>query len=82
MTHHSKLVLELKMAMGKIHTDTNFVNPYTHAKIRICTYARNPQWVGNNTLPAIRGCIPTGTPAYPQALEIQAPKHILIACEY
>ena len=49
MTHHSKLVLELKMAMGKMHTDTNFVNPYTHAKIRIRTYARNPQWVGNNT---------------------------------
>jgi hypothetical protein len=37
------------MATGKIRADSNFINPYPHAKIRIRARARNPQRVENDT---------------------------------
>ena len=67
------------MATGKIRADINFLNPYPRAKIRTRARARarNPQRVENDT----RTRYPR-IPAYPQVLENQAHKHILIACKY
>ena len=61
------------MATDKIRADINFINPYPRAEIR----ARNPQRVENDT----RTRYPR-IPAYPQVLENQAHKYILIACKY
>ena len=65
------------MATDKIRADINFINPYPHAKIRARARARNPQRVENDT----RTRYPR-IPAYPQVLENQAHKYILIACKY
>ena len=72
-----KLSSPLKMATGKIRADINFINPYPRAKIRARARARNPQRVENDT----RTRYPR-VPAYPQVLENQAHKHILIVCKY
>ena len=67
------------MATGKIRADINFMNTYSRAKIhaRARARTRNPQRVENDT----RTRYPR-IPAYPQVLENQAHKHILIAGKY
>ena len=50
------------MATGKIRADTNFRDPYPHAKIRARARARNPRWVETQT----RTRCPR-IPAYPWA---------------
>ena len=63
------------MATDKIRADINFINPYPRAKIR--ARARDPQRIGNDIRTRYQRI-----PAYPQVLENQAHKHILIACKY
>jgi hypothetical protein len=46
---------EYKMATGKIRAGNNFVNPYSHVKIRTRTRARNPSQHETTPVTAIRG---------------------------